>query len=163
MAPRPDSSSQGRHSERRSPRSASATALDRHPAFNIGPMSDLSFDLVASSLRADATDTRSLVEALAAKLERALPTETHVERKATKLLSRERRVTRIEMRLGDLSYTLRMDGDRTQTQRSRTSRGIVIKSEELSLDAWLDALADALRAEAQRSESTRLALERLLG
>jgi hypothetical protein len=56
-----------------------------------------------------------------------------------------------------------MDGDRSHTQRSRTSGGIVIRSEELSLEAWLEAVADTLRAEAQRSESIRLALERLLG
>jgi hypothetical protein len=122
----------------------------------------VTFDLVVSSLRADAADTRSLVEALATKLERALPAETHVDRKAAKLLSRDKQVTRIDLRLGDLSYALRMEGDRAQTKRSKTSGGIVLKSEELPLEAWLDALAETLRAEAQRSESTRLALERLL-
>ncbi|MBV9164766.1 MAG: hypothetical protein JO342_01300 [Solirubrobacterales bacterium] len=66
------------------------------------------------------------------------------------------------MHLGDLNYALRMEGDRARTQRTKTSGGIAIKSEELSLEAWLAALADTLRAEAQRSESTRLALERLL-
>ncbi|HEY2650781.1 MAG TPA: hypothetical protein VGI50_02600 [Solirubrobacteraceae bacterium] len=126
-------------------------------------MSDVSFDMVVSSLRADAADTRSLVEALATKLELALPAETHVDRKAVKRLSRDKRVARIEVRLGDLTYTLGMDGDRSHTQRSRTSGGIVIRSEELSLEAWFEAVADTLRAEAQRSESIRLALERLLG
>lgn len=125
-------------------------------------MSDLSFDLVVSSLRADAVDTRSLVEALATKLERALPADTQVQRKATKLLSRDKRVTRIDVRVGDISYRLLIEGDRAQTRRSTSSRGIVLKSEELTLDAWLDALAATLQAEAQRSESARLALERLL-
>jgi hypothetical protein len=124
---------------------------------------DTSFDLLASSLRADAADTRSLVEALAAKLEHALPAETRVERKATRFFSGEKRVARIDVRLGDLGYALRVEDDRAQTRRTRSSGGIVIKSEELSLDAWIEALAADLRAEAQRSESTRLALERLLG
>ena len=126
-------------------------------------MSDDSFEFVVASLRADAADTRSLVEALATKLERALPAETDVDRKPRKLLSRAKQVTRIDVRLGDFTYALRMEGDRAHTERSRTSGGIVIKSEQLSLDAWLAALGDTLRAEAQRSESTRLALERLLG
>ena len=126
-------------------------------------MDDASFDLLASSLRADAADTRSLVEALAAKLERALPAETRVERKATRFLSGQKRVARVEVSLGDLGYAIRIEGDRAQTKRTRSSGGIVIKSEELSLDAWIEALAADLRAEAQRSESTRLALERLLG
>lgn len=125
-------------------------------------MSDASFDMVVASLSADAADTRALVEALATKFERALPAETHVDRKATRLLSRDKQVTRIDVRLGNLSYALRMEGDRAQTECRRTSGGVVIKSEELSLEAWLGALADTLRAEAQRSESARLALERLL-
>jgi hypothetical protein len=80
-------------------------------------MSDVSFDMVVSSLRADAADTRSLVEALATKLELALPAETHVDRKAVKRLSRDKRVARIEVRLGDLTYTLGMDGDPTHFAR----------------------------------------------
>ena len=125
-------------------------------------MSDVSFDMVVASLRADAADTRSLVEALATKLELALPADTRVDRRPVKRLSRDKRVARIEVRLGDLTHTLGMDGDRAHTQRSRTSGGIVIKSEELSLEAWLEAVADTLRAEAQRSESIRLALQQLL-
>jgi hypothetical protein len=125
-------------------------------------MGDLSFDVLVSSLRADAVDTRALVEALATKLERALPADTQIERKATKLLSRDTRVTRIEVRLGDVSYRLLIEGGHTTTRRSRSSRGIVLKSEELTLDAWLESLAATLQAEAQQSESARLALERLL-
>ena len=38
----------------------------------------------------------------------------------------------------------------------------VLKNEELDIDAWLAMLSEALAAEANRSEATRRALERLL-
>ena len=41
-------------------------------------------------------------------------------------------------------------------------RGIALKSEELSVEAWIDALSADLLTLAQSSERGRLALERLL-
>jgi hypothetical protein len=49
-----------------------------------------------------------------------------------------------------------------ETRASKLSGGIVLKSQELDTDAWLHALGSALAAEAERSASTRQALERLL-
>lgn len=125
-------------------------------------MGDLRFDLAASALRSDASDTRSLLDALAAKLEAALPAETRVERRAAKRFSKDKHVTSLEVRLGDALYAVSLSTSRALARRSTVVRGIVIKSDELSLDAWLDALSSALRHEAQRSEATRLALEKLL-
>ena len=42
-------------------------------------------------------------------------------------------------------------------------RGIVLKTEEVPLDVWIDELSRDLAEEAHRSERSRLALERLLG
>jgi hypothetical protein len=41
-------------------------------------------------------------------------------------------------------------------------RGIVIKSERLTLDEWIDALSRELTERAQKSERSRVALQRLL-
>ena len=49
-------------------------------------MEDPGFELVAASLRADATDLAAFVEALAVKLEGALPGSVRVERRGTDLL-----------------------------------------------------------------------------
>ena len=121
------------------------------------------FDLVASSLRADAADTGALAEALAVKLEGALPQQTRVQRRSKGLLSRTKTVRRIDVDCGDSRYTLEVD-DRgaTQAVRAQEVRGIVLKNEPLALDAWIDALARDLTAMAQSSEQGRLALERLL-
>ncbi|MEA2429448.1 MAG: hypothetical protein QOF37_3076 [Thermoleophilaceae bacterium] len=121
------------------------------------------FDLVASSLRADAADARALAEALAVKLEGALPQQTRVQRRSKGLLSRTKVVRRIEVDCGDSRYSLDVD-DRgaPRAVRAQEVRGIVLKNEPLALDAWIDALARDLTAMAQSSEQGRLALERLL-
>jgi hypothetical protein len=126
-------------------------------------MAEHRFDLAASSLRADASDARALAEALAAKLGEALPGQTRIRRQGGRLLSREKRLERVEVQLGEETFVLSLSGDRAETSRAKTVRGVVIKRQELPLDAWLEALSEALGAEAQRSEAARLSLERLLG
>jgi hypothetical protein len=121
------------------------------------------FDLAASSLRADASDSHALAEALAEKLSSALPDQTRTRRKATRFLSREKRLERVEVQLGDETFVLSLVGGTAETVRAKTVRGVVIKRQELPLEAWLDALSEALGAEAERSETARQSLERLLG
>jgi hypothetical protein len=126
-------------------------------------MGERHFDLAASTLGAELSDARALTEALAVKLEAALPGQTKVSRRGTRMLSREKRVERIEVQLGEDAFTLAIRGEATETSRARTVGGIVIRRELLALAAWLDALSRALEAEAERSEAARQALERLLG
>lgn len=123
-------------------------------------MGERHFDLAASTLGAELSDARALTEALAVKLEAALPAQTKVWRRG--MLSRQKRVERIEVRLGEETFTLALNGSATETARARTVGGIVIRREPLALAAWLDALSRALEAEAERSEAARQALERLL-
>ena len=121
------------------------------------------FDIVAASLRADATDTRALVEALAVKLEIALPAQTRVQRRSKGLLSRTKQVRRVEVDCGEARYAVDVDErGAAQAVRAHEVRGIVLKNEPLPLEAWIDALARDLTALAESSEQGRLALERLL-
>src|SRR5450432_1741308 len=125
-------------------------------------MDDPGFDLVAASLRADTTDLNAFVEALAVKLEGALPDSVKVDRKGGGLLSREKRVRRISIGMDDVRYDLERVGDSIQTSRCSEVRGIVIKSERLGLDEWIDALSRELMTHAQQSERSMLALQKLL-
>ncbi|MEP6642753.1 MAG: hypothetical protein ABJB93_12710 [Gaiellales bacterium] len=125
-------------------------------------MDDPGFDLVAASLRADTTDLNAFVEALAVKLEGALPDSVRVDRKGGGLLSREKRVRRISIGMDEARYDLERVGESIQTSRCNEVRGIVIKSERLGLDEWIDALSRELTHRAQQSERSMLALQRLL-
>ena len=130
-------------------------------AANDTKQSDLNIDLVTASLRADAGDLRAFVEALAVKLEQALPQGTTVERRRDGMFG-PKRVRRIGVDAGGRRLELRTDGAAVQTFCSRLSGGIVLKTDEMSTDAWLRSLGEALAAQAQTSQITRQALERLL-
>jgi hypothetical protein len=122
-----------------------------------------SFDLVAASLRSDAADARGLAEALAVRLESALPAQTRVKRRSKRFLSGEKVVRQIEVDAGENRYTLVVD-DRggLDARRSAAVRGIVLKNDPLPVNEWLDSLARDLAEQAQQSEQGRQALERLL-
>ncbi len=120
------------------------------------------FDLVAASLRSDSDDLGAFAESLAVKLEATLPGRTKVQRSRRGLMG-PKIVRRILVDAGgDRLELTRTDSDEIETRRSRTSGGIVLKSEAVDIQEWLAALGQALTTEAQRSAQTRQALERLL-
>lgn len=122
------------------------------------------FDLVAAGLRADGGELRISVEALANKLAQALPGLTSVKRSGGGLLGRgERRVCELCVQLGDSRYELTLEGERVAGLHVREVGGVAIKRESLDPGAWVAALTDELRAQAQRSEQAREALANLLG
>lgn len=121
-----------------------------------------SLDLLAASLRADLSDLNAFFETLAAKLEDALPGNVRVDRGRARMLG-QKQVRKIVIDAGGERLELsRGHGEQVQALRGRVSGGIVIKSEALEIDRWIDALTRVLTAEAGRNEKTRLALERLL-
>jgi hypothetical protein len=121
------------------------------------------FDLFAASLRASSGDLETFVEVLAHKLERALPGRVVVERRAVRRFAKEKRVARIELSLGDNRYIAVAQAGSLETRCAKAVRGVVLKSEVLPLDAWLQALGAELAVEAEANEQSRLALEQLLG
>jgi hypothetical protein len=122
----------------------------------------LNMDLLAASLRADASDISTFVEALAAKLEAALPGGVRIER-VRRGFRGPRWVRQISLDAGGLRLTLqRSESDALECRASRVSGGIVLKTEPVELEVWIEQLGRALSAEAQRSVRAREALERLM-
>lgn len=120
------------------------------------------FDQVSASLRADAQDLGTFLEVLARKLEAALPGAASV-RRATGLFRHDHPVREIELNLGEWQFRLvARGGGAPQAERAHTVRGIALKSEELPVEEWLDALLEALRAHAQSSAAASESLHRLL-
>jgi hypothetical protein len=118
-------------------------------------------DLLAASLRADSSDLSAFVESLAAKLEEAVPGRVRVERRRNGMFG-PKTVRSVSVDLADRRLELRAEGGAVQTRCAKLSGGIVLKNEAIETDAWLAMLSEALAAEADRSEATRKALERLL-
>jgi hypothetical protein len=122
---------------------------------------EIDVDLLAASLRASSSDLKVFVEVLADKLEHALPGRVQVERRSTRFLGKEKRVDRIQCQLGDERYVLSTRNG-IDARRSKAVRGVVLKTEALSLDEWLGALAGGLADEARSSEQAQVALQQLL-
>ena len=121
------------------------------------------FEMVAASLRADSGDLPAYVDALAVKLEGALPGRCEVGRRAKRLFSHQKVVRKLSLSIGDWRYTLDADGaGNVTTGRAKAVRGIVLKTEQLPLADWIASLARDLSSEAATSEQARIALERLL-
>ncbi len=122
---------------------------------------EFDLDLIAASLRADSSDLSAFVESLSDKLEQVMPGRVRIDRRRTGLTG-SKRVRRIALDAGNERLELELDRGVIATRRARLSGGIVLKNETLDTDMWLAALGEALAAEAQRSATTRQALERLL-
>jgi hypothetical protein len=121
----------------------------------------LDLDLLAASLRADASDLGAFVESLARKLEEAVPGRVRVERRRDGMFG-PKRVRRIVIEAADQRLELEASDGVLQTNCSSMSGGIVLKRQQVTTDAWLAALGETLAVEARRSDTTRQALERLL-
>lgn len=118
-------------------------------------------EMVTASLRADASDTDTFFSVLGAKLSSALGERVALKRGGG-LLRRDDRVQQVSVSLGDQTFAARRDKGRVVCQVQHAVRGVVLRTEEMTFDAWLVALARQLAEEAKRSEATRVALESLL-
>lgn len=122
----------------------------------------LGFEMVAASLRADQTDTRAFLAALAVKMEGALPAQTVVERARDGLFKGTTHVSRVQINLSPSLYSIAGARAGFEATRSKIVGGVAIKNEALSLDVWIESLARDLAAYAKSSASARAALERLV-
>jgi hypothetical protein len=119
-------------------------------------------ELFASSLRADATDLKAFMEALATKLSGSLPDQTQVMRQSG-LFSREHPVREIVIMLGDYQYRIIRERQGFPiTSRAKAVRGIVLKTDVIPMEQWIAELATSLAQISMQSEQSRAALERFL-
>lgn len=119
-------------------------------------------ELLAALLRASNTDIKAFLEALAVKLEGSLPNNTIVTRQNS-LFSREHPVKEVLVRLGDYEYRIGRDRQGPLvSQRAKVVRGIVLKTDQVPMEQWIEELATALAQEAAHSTQAHAALERFL-
>ena len=122
----------------------------------------LQVEMLAASLRADSTDLKAFMEALATKLEGSLPNQTMVTRQSG-WFSREHPVKEVAVSLGDYQYRIgRERQGPLMTQRAKVVRGIVLKTDAIPMEQWIEEVAEQLAQEASRSAQSRTALERFL-
>lgn len=118
----------------------------------------LEFEVVLASLRIGREDADAQLVDLATRLSRALPERVDVERSG--VLSKKVRSVAIEV----ANRRFRIEKVRGQLACNIASvvRGVVIRTDDCGVDAWLAELSRELVRAAEASQETRVALERLL-
>jgi hypothetical protein len=120
-------------------------------------------DLAAASVRADRTDTQAMIEALAVRLEEALPRMALVKRRRVGgFRSKRSEVERIAVEMGDERFELAASSGAVQCMRTKVVRGIALKREEVPIERWVRDLVDAVIASSAAGEEARSVLEGLV-
>jgi hypothetical protein len=79
------------------------------------------------------------------------------------MFAREHPVKEISVSLGEYQYRIGRDRQGPLVaQRAKIVRGIVLKTEQMAVDQWIDDLSEALVQVAGQSTQARTALERFL-
>jgi hypothetical protein len=121
----------------------------------------MDLELAAASLRADGTDVRILVKVLVDQLADALGSRLEVRRSGGRFRKSDE-IRSIRISIDDDQFEAEVDGDTLRCTIGHSSGGIRIRSEKVSVDAWIARLLGVLKAEAAHSESVRRALETIV-
>ena len=119
------------------------------------------FDMLAASIRADASDLGTFMDALALKLESALPGMVRVEREGLPF-KKERRVKRIRIQIEDKLFEVYKSATGLEARLSHQVRGITLKNELLHLNSWISELSQHLARHAESSAEAHAAMQKLI-
>jgi hypothetical protein len=127
-----------------------------------GPSDDgFNLDLAVSALASNSTDVRIMMKVLVNGLASTLGGRLVVERRGG-LLRKSEEIRTVQVTLGEDVLRADIDGASVRCTIGHSSGGIRIRSDQVDMGTWLKRLLGALQAEAKQSESTRLALEKIM-
>jgi hypothetical protein len=118
----------------------------------------LKVGVAAILARQYAEHQRGFAESLARMLERALPEQVRVTRRRS-LFAREQPIQELRLELGDVRYALECPKQGAPiARRVLVKRGIILRTEILSVPEWITEVGNALEEHAQRNEQAASAL-----
>ena len=128
--------------------------------------SGMDVEMLAAALRQDSADLDIYAKVLSVNLVESLPRDAvQVVRKRSlsdRAAGREGSVTNLDVALGDSRLALRMDRGRVVGEICKEVRGVVLSRQQVGLDEWIAALAQALSDAASSNARAREALQRWL-
>ena len=104
------------------------------------------FDLNAAWARRSQGDLKAYVEALAVRLEGALPARVAVERRRDGLLAKTSHVAKISVRGEKAIYELSSGKAGVTAMRQKLVRGVAISSAQLPVPEWLAQVREEVQA-----------------
>jgi hypothetical protein len=124
------------------------------------PSSVPDLDVLAASLRADASDIGIFFQVLGGKLLGSMPGAVELEREGG-LFTKVHPIKRIVVRAGDELFEAELQRGAVSYRHAHVVRGFAL-SEETGLDQWLRALVGVLATRAQRSAQASAELRSLV-
>jgi hypothetical protein len=116
---------------------------------------------LAASLRSESRGSSQLFENLATTLSQQFPDVTEVERSGG--LFQRKRIEAFAITLGTSVFRMRRTTGGVTAERAEIVRGIVVRTETLPAETWVEALSADLATHAGSSGRTFEALRRLTG
>ena len=120
------------------------------------------FDLAAAWSRRAGGDTRAFAEALAARLEPALPGRVAVERRRDGLFSSTSHVSSITVRFDDALLVLKAERGALSAHSAKVVRGVTIGTRDLPVADWLAEVVRRTRLMGEGAGATHAALHDFL-
>ncbi len=125
-----------------------------------------SFDMVAAALRADSADVATYARVLTESLGDSLPPGcVTVERERTvsdRMRGRPGQAQKVTVRLGEKVMTLGISRGQPAAEICHEVRGVVLSRQQVQLNEWAEALAQALVTYAAENARAAQALRRLV-
>ena len=118
-------------------------------------------DMAVATLQSNSTDVRIMLKLLVSQLSEVLGNRIQVERAGGRI-RRSDEIKSVQIILGDDTLRAEVEGAGVRCSIGHASGGIRIRSEDVSMDAWLSRLLTTLNDEAAHSEQTRQALEHIV-
>jgi hypothetical protein len=123
----------------------------------------IGFDMLAASIRADASDLASFITVLGRKLFDALPGQVVCESERKRFGRGPDRIKRVEVTLDDQRFEMEEGGAVPVARISHVVRGMRLRSDDVPVDEWIERLSRKLAEVAAKSAKTRDAIAGLLG
>jgi hypothetical protein len=109
------------------------------------------FDLDAALLRRSETELRAFIEALAVRLEGALPGRIAIERRKDGVFSKTSHVAKLVLHGDRATYELACERGRLDASKAKLVRGVVISSSPISPQDWLAEVRTEVQALAEKA------------
>jgi len=109
------------------------------------------FDLNAAWLRKAQGDLKAFMEALAVRLEGAIPGRVAVEREKDGFFSKTSHATKVTVDGHDHVYVISLQKSRLATHRSKIVHGVSLNTEHMDAPAWLAALHSDIQSLAEHA------------
>jgi hypothetical protein len=117
----------------------------------------------ASLVQSYTQDQYGFLPMLAGLFEAAMPEIVTIERKPVRLFSKDKKVVRITVHMGEDVYTLADPGvGGLVAEHVKVVRGIALKTDVIGLDQWLELIGAEISRRAAMSERASLALSSFL-